>query len=1021
MSIIFNPDTSVQLPAQNTFTSSTDTTNLNDWSKVAGSNLYNTSLANVSIGTTSVATYKLNVNGSLNFTSLYQTGTLINFANFATDSELTSGLATKQNTLTAATNLLGIGSAITALDYTKITLNKPSVFPPDVANIYIKSEVNQLITNTSNYTTNASNALKTNIDTNNTTTNTNSSNFTSGTSNILRTLINTNLGSSSNFTSGTSNILRTLINTNLDSSSNFTSGTSNILRTLINTNLDSSSNFTSGTSNILRTLINTNLGSSSNFTLGTSNILRGLINTNLDNSSNFTSGTSNILRTLINTNLDNSSNFTSGTSNILRTLINTNLGSSSNYASNISNIINANFLKLSGGVMSGQITGVTTLNGTTGIFGQITTTNNTNVGAPTNGVYGGNGDKIILWAGAVGALPYSLGINASTLWYSVPAGSSHIFYVGGTNRLSLSSTMTTIATDLTINKTNNFIQFGATNGNNIAVPDTNNFFSTSALANDMVIRSINNLHLLSGSGNSAITIKATNNRVGISTNNPICTLDVAGIGCIHNGTPYAPANNFMRPGSLTIGGMSSNFGGGNNWSVNTAGLLMECLDNTEIAVHDAGNRLASLMYYQGGVSSSTITIGRDMGWNAITNVNILGTLTSLNTTINGVLKLKNDVWHTSIDGINRLYYSANERSYYCCGANSTIGHLFMNSVYSEVFSIYNNGNVSIGGIDPTTFKLAVNGAIRMSSFDIVNSDGSVSHFQFSNGANYIRGRLIMDRAADTVSISANVGIGGAPTNYKLEVYGSVYVRGSIGIENENLNIYRSAGGIGGNINAGGNITCLLYSISNSGTDYVGVGNVADNNQNYIRQLYIMYGTFTGFHRCFTNDELFDNENPQDFKDNYVGRIVVSTGRIATDLKSIDNDEWEIKYDKEGITIEDALPMIELSRKKKDKRVFGVMGSSKRNNSRTERLIINSVGEGGIFVCNSNGNIENGDYITSSDHLGYGEKQDDDILHNYTVAKATMDCNFELDSNLYNCFEIENGLRIAFIACTYHCG
>jgi hypothetical protein len=64
----------------------------------------------------------------------------INFANFATDSELSSGLATKQDTLIAATNLLGVGSAITALDYTKITLNKPSVFPPDVANIYIKSE-----------------------------------------------------------------------------------------------------------------------------------------------------------------------------------------------------------------------------------------------------------------------------------------------------------------------------------------------------------------------------------------------------------------------------------------------------------------------------------------------------------------------------------------------------------------------------------------------------------------------------------------------------------------------------------------------------------------------------------------------------------------------------------------------------------------------------------------------------------------------------------------------------------------
>ena len=153
----------------------------------------------------------------------------------------------------------------------------------------------------------------------------------------------------------------------------------------------------------------------------------------------------------------------------------------------------------------------------------------------------------------------------------------------------------------------------------------------------------------------------------------------------------------------------------------------------------------------------------------------------------------------------------------------------------------------------------------------------------------------------------------------------------MGIQSDDLNIYRSSGGFGGNINAGGNITCLLYAIDNSGTDYVGVGNVpvpSGYNQSYIRQLYIMYNTFTGIHRCFTNDELFDNENPQDFKDNYIGRIVVSTGKIATDLKSIDNDEWTIKYDKDGITIEDALPMIELSRKKKDKRVFGVMGSDK---------------------------------------------------------------------------------------------
>ena len=78
-------------------------------------------------------------------------------------------------------------------------------------------------------------------------------------------------------------------------------------------------------------------------------------------------------------------------------------------------------------------------------------------------------------------------------------------------------------------------------------------------------------------------------------------------------------------------------------------------------------------------------------------------------------------------------------------------------------------------------------------------------------------------------------------------------------------------------------------------------------------------------------------------------------------------------------------MIELSRIKKDKRVFGVMGDNRRNNSRPERLIVNSLGEGGIWVCNSNGNIENGDYITPSDYLGYGEKQDDDLLDRQTTS------------------------------------
>ena len=57
------------------------------------------------------------------------------------------------------------------------------------------------------------------------------------------------------------------------------------------------------------------------------------------------------------------------------------------------------------------------------------------------------------------------------------------------------------------------------------------------------------------------------------------------------------------------------------------------------------------------------------------------------------------------------------------------------------------------------------------------------------------------------------------------------------------------------------------------------------------------------------------------------------------------------------------------------------------------MYINSVGEGAIWVSNKNGTLENGDYISSSTVPGYGAKQADDLLHNYTVAKITCDCDF----------------------------
>ena len=93
---------------------------------------------------------------------------------------------------------------------------------------------------------------------------------------------------------------------------------------------------------------------------------------------------------------------------------------------------------------------------------------------------------------------------------------------------------------------------------------------------------------------------------------------------------------------------------------------------------------------------------------------------------------------------------------------------------------------------------------------------------------------------------------------------------------------------------------------------------SDSNDQNNASLYCIQGTFTGFHRVFTawEDEIFDKDDPQTSQGDYVGRIVVSIGKIETDTTDNDkkdNTEWQILYDKEGITIEAALPKIELSR------------------------------------------------------------------------------------------------------------
>jgi hypothetical protein len=196
-------------------------------------------------------------------------------------------------------------------------------------------------------------------------------------------------------------------------------------------------------------------------------------------------------------------------------------------------------------------------------------------------------------------------------------------------------------------------------------------------------------------------------------------------------------------------------------------------------------------------------------------------------------------------------------------------------------------------------------------------------------------------------------------------------------------------------------------------------------------------TFTGQHLTVP----MDSDISSSLSD-YVGLIAVSSGNQMRwdEIK----EEWVTGS--EAVTINETLPRIELATSRADKRVFGVISNRPDNyvvNSETNeieededgtayswndlkqtQIRINSLGEGAIWVCNINGNLENGDYITSCEVPGLGMKQDDDLLHNYTVAKITQDCNFRINSTNYNVVEFEfsgSTYRKAFVGCTYHCG
>jgi hypothetical protein len=239
----------------------------------------------------------------------------------------------------------------------------------------------------------------------------------------------------------------------------------------------------------------------------------------------------------------------------------------------------------------------------------------------------------------------------------------------------------------------NILQVGGGGRLRIANDNTDYTLIGTADTND----STNSTISLSGSGRTGIngtidyvarstgvhrfyTTSSTTERMRIASNGAV------GIQTIGEGI----TNNYLSAGALTIGNTTQDYGGGiTSWNSNTAGFLMECLNNTEIAVHDSGNSIHSFMRY---TNNGNFRIGRDMG-HGVANTTIAGTLTCDGTsTLTGRL------------GIGKAPHAT-----YACDVNGTInatsvlvgGTAIISSQWVGTTNIYNtSGNVGIGTNNP---------------------------------------------------------------------------------------------------------------------------------------------------------------------------------------------------------------------------------------------------------------------------------------------------------------------------------
>jgi hypothetical protein len=525
-------------------------------------------------------------------------------------------------------------------------------------------------------------------------------------------------------------------------------------------------------------------------------------------------------------------------------------------------------------------------------------------------------------------------------------------------------------------------------------------------------------------GDQNTFVISTASNVGIGTTDPVTTLQVVGdIKCqtltasnIVGGSPLTisadsisinapvtmPADAPMEIGTMTVSNifhsdqltMSAHVAMGSDKTLTTSNLVANTGDNLLISSNlEVGTSNLFVDTTTGRVGIGTDSPGKKL---TIYDTNPFTELRASTEGHGSTLLLGTPYSATSPSKVGIIAQGISNFSraklHFCLDDNSSNDPAYAASVSNSRMTIQPNGNVGIGVTNPDT-KLHLKNPPSVSAY---GNYRSYIHMEYGSG-NWI------------MAVDNNTSI-----NHNLYWYANLWPSGTI---------------------------ANVITFEN------------DKSQNTV-----VNANFTGQHRTFIKNI------PYEFSTDYKGMIVSSDNNQYIKMSG------GIAKGMEAITINETLPLVSLSNVARDKKCFGVISDAEDPNERVDsygritshftkeegdtRVYINSVGEGAIWVVNTNGNLESGDYITTSDVAGYGMKQDDDILHNYTVAKITMDCDFnppqqpvqiilkDAEGNnildqygqiqwvddpdgatepAYKTRQLEGGYIAAFVGCTYHCG